>query len=300
MGKGLQWKTYAYGLVLLIVGLGVSVILFLYAFINKGPWYPFFWASGLSLAFLITMKLLALNLDDKRNLDLAAMQSEALSGAFGWMWMGVAGISVVVFFRALFFAGAWSDFFVCMLVSGVLKWFMNWANNMKAGTVFKRRLVEQGMTKEGAREVRLGQLREVTKFQFGFRRPEAIISKADADTIFRLNRADWESYAKQFAFPTGWKGELVSLETGTNAIGFDPASGFGLSIQPFYHTETSPPVQLLVGSYYAKGFPGGFSEHKKLELEKAAQADLGRGYSVTAKFTPSPKGDFIELRLSRV
>ena len=93
--------------VLLLIGLVASVLLFLYALLLAGPWLLFFWAAGLSLALVVAIKLLALGvLDDERQLLVAAMLSELFGGAFGWTWMALAGASLVLFFKALFFGGA--------------------------------------------------------------------------------------------------------------------------------------------------------------------------------------------------
>ena len=51
--------------VLLLIGLVASVVLFLYALLFAGPWLPFFWAAGLSLALVAAIKLLALAILDE-------------------------------------------------------------------------------------------------------------------------------------------------------------------------------------------------------------------------------------------
>ncbi|OGB90414.1 MAG: hypothetical protein A3G35_01110 [candidate division NC10 bacterium RIFCSPLOWO2_12_FULL_66_18] len=159
MRKLTRWTTLSYGLLLLIAGSIASVALFFYAFLTGRSWSPFFWAFGLLIALVVVMKVIALGLDDEANLRLAGAIAELLEGTFGWMWIGVAGLSVLMFFRALLFRGAWSDFFVCLLVSGIFKWFMSWSMNTKRGAVFKKDLVEKGLTKEQAREVWIAEMR---------------------------------------------------------------------------------------------------------------------------------------------
>jgi hypothetical protein len=111
--KTLGWPALALG-GLLLIGLLTGVLLFLYALLLSGPWIPFLWTGGLSLALVVAIKLLALRaLDDKRQLDVAAMLFEIIGGAFGWTWMALAVASFVLFFKALLFGGAWSNFFVC-------------------------------------------------------------------------------------------------------------------------------------------------------------------------------------------
>lgn len=154
------WTAFAYWLLLAGIASLASVALFLYAFIFGAPWSPFFWVAGLSLALLITMKLIALHtLDDKRQLDLAAMYWELLSGVFGWTWIPLAVASLVLFFKALFFGGRWSHFLVCLFASSVCKWQMATSMNAKQGAIFKRQLVERGLTKEEAREVWISEMR---------------------------------------------------------------------------------------------------------------------------------------------
>ncbi|HAM57173.1 MAG TPA: hypothetical protein DDZ42_22855 [Candidatus Rokubacteria bacterium] len=148
--------------VVLLIGLLASVLLFLYALLFAGPWLPFFWAAGFSLALVAAIKLLALGvLDDERQLLVAGMLSELLGGTFGWTWMALAGASLVLFFKALFFGGAWSNFFLCLLASGACKWLTRYSMTTKEAAMFKRELVEKGMTKEEAREVWIARAREM-------------------------------------------------------------------------------------------------------------------------------------------
>jgi len=139
---------------LLLIGLLASVLLFLYALLLGGPWIPCFWAAGLSLVLAVAIRLLAFSvLDDKRYLDAAAMLAELMGGAFGWTWMALAVASVVLFFKALFFGGAWSNFFVALLASGACKYLTRHQMTIKQASMFKRELVEKGMSKEEARRV---------------------------------------------------------------------------------------------------------------------------------------------------
>lgn len=92
--RTLSWSALSLGS-LLLIGLLASPLLFLYSLLFSGPWFLFIWTAGLSLALVVTIKLLALSaLDDKRQLDVAAMLSELISGTFGWTWMAMAGASL--------------------------------------------------------------------------------------------------------------------------------------------------------------------------------------------------------------
>ncbi|MFQ5892855.1 MAG: hypothetical protein ACE5H5_00935 [Nitrospinota bacterium] len=147
---------------LLLIGLLASVLLFLYALLFGGPWHLFFWAAGLSLALAVAIKLLALGvLDDERQLLVAAILWQLIGGAFGWTWMILAGASLVLFFKALFFGGAWSDFFVCLLASVACEWLTRYSMTTRVAAMFERELVEKGLTKEEARRVWIAGAREM-------------------------------------------------------------------------------------------------------------------------------------------
>jgi len=128
---------------------------------------------------------------------------------------------------------------------------------------------------------------------------EKIISKSDADYIFSLDRAGWESYAERMVHPGGWKMQLARHETGTVVAAFDPATGMGLSTQPLYSDATKPPQMLVVGSYYPVGTLKTFTVKRKAELENAAQADVGSDYTATVRHLSQPPVDGIELQVMR-
>lgn len=114
---------------------------------------------------------------------------------------------------------------------------------------------------------------------------ETIVSKEDADNIFSLHKAEWETYARKLAYPQEWKVQLSPHDTGTGVMAFNTQTGFGLSIQPLYDGSSSPPAILIVGSYYPLGSLAPFTDDFKKGLEKEAGKDLGPGYSVSASYT---------------
>ncbi len=128
---------------------------------------------------------------------------------------------------------------------------------------------------------------------------EKIISKTDADHIFSLDRAAWESYAKRMVHPGGWEIQLARHDTGTGVMAFDAATGMGLSTQPLYSDAIKPPMMLIVGSYYPVGILQTLTSKRKAELEKDAQADLGKDYTVTVRYFSEPPVDGIELQVRR-
>ncbi len=75
----------------------------------------------------------------------------------------------------------------------------------------------------------------------------------------------------------------------------DPSTGFGLSVQPLYTDNTSPPFMLIVGSYYPLGSLPEFTNEFKQRVEHEASEDLGAAYSVSAAYTKMPPLEAIEL-----
>ncbi len=132
---------------------------------------------------------------------------------------------------------------------------------------------------------------------------ERIVNKQDADRIFGLNRAEWNTQAGQMVHPQGWTVRLNPLETGTGVVAFDPKTGTGLAVQPFFRDAEGPPEMLVVGSYYPAGTFREFSDQLKQEMEAAARSDLGPGYSVRISFSrmasPAPGFDVVEVMITR-
>ena len=107
---------------------------------------------------------------------------------------------------------------------------------------------------------------------------ETIVNKQDTDRIFSFNRAQWESYAGQFTYPPGWKLRLYPADSGTGVMALDLENRMGLSVQPLFIDEESPPLMLTVGSYYPAGTLPTFSEELRRQMQASASADLGPAY----------------------
>jgi hypothetical protein len=127
---------------------------------------------------------------------------------------------------------------------------------------------------------------------------ETIISKQDADMMFGMNRSAWESYAQRMNPPLGWRARLLPQSTGTGFAAFDPATGMGLTVQPLFANETDPPDMIVVGSWYPVGRLR-LTPALVADTERAAQRDLGPGYSVSASSAKLPELEGIQLRVSR-
>ncbi|MCH8041685.1 MAG: sel1 repeat family protein [Nitrospinae bacterium] len=138
---------------------------------------------------------------------------------------------------------------------------------------------------------------------FGEQNPlhgERIISKADADYVFNLTKPEWEAYANRMIHPMGWEARLAPHDTGTAVMAFNPATGFGLSIQPFYSDDDTRPGALMVGSYFPLGTLPEFTDEYKNQIEAEAKTDLGSDYSVSAiykKMSPTLEG--LELLIGK-
>lgn len=132
---------------------------------------------------------------------------------------------------------------------------------------------------------------------------ERIVNKQDADRIFGLNRAEWNAQAKQMVHPQDWKVRLSPFATGTGVMAFDPKTGMGLAIQPFFPDAQTPPDMLIVGSYYPAGTFREFSDQLKRDMEAAARSDLGSGYTLRISFSrmtsPAPGFDVVEVIITR-
>src|SRR4029450_2141368 len=61
---------------------------------------------------------------------------------------------------------------------------------------------------------------------------ERIVSKRDAERIFRLSRSQWEDEATRLVQSEGWKVQPGSNDAGTGVITFDPKTGVGGGVRP--------------------------------------------------------------------
>ncbi len=132
---------------------------------------------------------------------------------------------------------------------------------------------------------------------------EKIINKADTERVFGFKKAQWEAYARALVAPDGWTVRLGPHDTGTAVMSYNATTGVGLSIQPLYDDEDSPPGMLIVGSWYPAGTFPEFTESLKQELEAAAKANLGSAYSASISFKrTSPFGvafDVVDILVTK-
>jgi hypothetical protein len=133
---------------------------------------------------------------------------------------------------------------------------------------------------------------------------ERIVSRQDTDTVFGLNKADWNAAAEQMIHPEGLTVRLIRLETGTGVGSFDPKTGMGVTVQPLYTNTKGPPDMLIVGSYFPVGTFQQFSDQGKKNIEAAARSDLGDGYVSRIQFntveSPAPGFDLAEITITQV
>jgi len=128
---------------------------------------------------------------------------------------------------------------------------------------------------------------------------ETILSKVDTDTIFSLTRQKWETYIENMVHPNGWKVRYSKHDTGSAVMAYDSKTGYGLSIQPFYKNDDTPPDILIVSSYYPSGTLPRFTDDVKTEIESEARRDLGSKYAVSASYTKMPPYEGIELMITK-
>ncbi len=101
--------------------------------------------------------------------------------------------------------------------------------------------------------------------------------------------------------PEGWQLRLSPHESGTGVMSYNPKTGVGLSIQPLYGNDISPPDILMVGSYFPAGTLPKFTDELKRRMEADAIKDLGPGYSVSARYTALTSSiEGIELTVMKV
>jgi len=132
---------------------------------------------------------------------------------------------------------------------------------------------------------------------------ERIVSKRDADRIFRLSRSQWEDEATRLVQSEGWKVQPGSNDAGTGVITFDPKTGVGLGVRPSFRDAQGPPETLVVGSYYPAGTFRQLTEQTRRELEATTGSDLGLAYTLTVSFSimtsPAPGFDVVEILITR-
>ena len=128
--------------------------------------------------------------------------------------------------------------------------------------------------------------------------PEKIISRQQADAIFSMTRSQWEDHAKQLAHPLGWPMRLMPIETGTGFVAVDPKTEVRVTLQPLYKTPTDPPDMIVVGTWYPAGQTP-ITPDFVARVQRAAQEDLGAGYTVTASSGAASGLEGIELLVRR-
>jgi hypothetical protein len=137
----------------LLAGYGLVVVSFLYAIIFSGSWAFFYWIGSALLIVLASVKLFAASaLDEEKQLIASAMLWELFGGAAGYAWMALAVASLITFAQALFFAGSWWRFFVCLIASAVCKYLVRSAITWREATAFKLERVRSGMSKAYAQQ----------------------------------------------------------------------------------------------------------------------------------------------------
>jgi hypothetical protein len=108
---------------------------------------------------------------------------------------------------------------------------------------------------------------------------ERLPTKQEVDKLFSLTKAEWEAEAGKF-FPPGYTIRHGKHETGLQVIGYDPATGFGFSIQPLYENDIDPPFMVIVGNYFPAGQMPALTDEVKIDMIQQAEKHLGGAYTV--------------------
>jgi hypothetical protein len=103
--------------------------------------------------------------------------------------------------------------------------------------------------------------------------------KQEVDTIFGFRKAEWEAEAGEF-FSPGYAIQHGKHDTGLQVIGYDPATGFGFSIQPLYENDVDPPFKVIVGNYFPASQLPALTDEAKGNMIQQAEKHLEGAYTV--------------------
>jgi hypothetical protein len=126
---------------------------------------------------------------------------------------------------------------------------------------------------------------------------EKIISRKDATLVFGLKKDEWEKECEKF-FATGWA--VSEHDTGNHVATYDPSTGVGFSIMPFYENEHTLPNMVVIGSHLPVGVLPPMTAQAQKEMEPQAQQDLGGTYCVNLIYRRTESLESIELMLTKL
>lgn len=88
-------------------------------------------------------------------------------------------------------------------------------------------------------------------------------------------------------------------DTGTGVAGFNPATGYGVSVQPMFQNDRDKPEMVIIGNYFPIGTLLAMTEDMKRSMELSARQDLGSTYSVRLRHSKIEKHEVIEIFLTK-
>jgi hypothetical protein len=115
---------------------------------------------------------------------------------------------------------------------------------------------------------------------------ERLPTKQEVDRLFSLTKAEWQAEAGKF-FPSGYMIQHGKHETGLQVIGYDPATGFGFSIQPLYDNDVDPPFMVIIGNYFPAGQLSALTDELKSDMIQQAEKHLEGAYTVQVGQPPN-------------
>jgi len=131
------------------------------------------------------------------------------------------------------------------------------------------------------------------------RQPEMLLNKLEVDSIFSFNKTQWSQAAAQWTAP-GWTLQVYEHDSGTQITGFEPSTGIGLCIQPFFRDETRPPDAVIVGGYFPLGMMSPMADKSRREMESVAQSQIGAAYSLRLKHEIKNKREMFEFLITEL
>jgi len=127
---------------------------------------------------------------------------------------------------------------------------------------------------------------------------EKLLTKPQADEVFSFTKSQWEARAAGSSFvPIDWHIRFSRHDTGLQIIGYEPLTGFGLSVQPLYANDTDPPIMVIIRNYFLPGKFPQMTEQLQKDLEAVAQRSLGPANNVKLKCGRIENFDSLEFTL---
>ena len=128
---------------------------------------------------------------------------------------------------------------------------------------------------------------------------EKLLDKAEVDRAFSYNKVQWSEAAGLMAAPD-WTLRTYDHETGLQVVAFNPSTGCGISIQPFFRDDKRPPDMVIIGSYLPIGMMPPITEELKAQIKAQAQDEIGPAYSLILNYQTAENMDMVEFEITEL